>query len=229
MRRLNASWLKENPWMRYSTAKDAIYCACCTSFGKRESKAKTFSLSSPVTDWSNLSNFVKRHLQDDSRHHDFVGQGQGFLDVANSKSKSIASSLSSLHDETVAKNRHILSKIIDVIVLCGNQNLPLRGHTEEKSNFKATLKIISKSDKVLAKHLEIATLVKYTSPEIQNELIEICAEQIFNHLKDLCYKSPFLAIIADETTDKATQTQLSVCTRYLETVDTDVNANEIFH
>lgn len=110
MRRLNASWLKENPWMRYSTAKDAIYCACCTSFGKRESKAKTFSLSSPVTDWSNLSNFVKRHLQDDSPHHDFVGQGQGFLDVANSKSKSIASSLSSLHDETVAKNRHILSK-----------------------------------------------------------------------------------------------------------------------
>ena len=40
MRRLNASWLKENPWMRYSPAKDAMYCAYCTIFGKRESKAK---------------------------------------------------------------------------------------------------------------------------------------------------------------------------------------------
>ena len=47
-------------------------------------------------------------------------------------------------------------------------------------------------------------------------LVELCAD-----------KPPYLAIIADETTDKATQTQLSVCIRYLETVGTDINANEI--
>ena len=58
-------------------------------------------------------------------------------------------------------------------------------------------------------------------------LVELCAEQSFAHLKDLCDKPPYLAIIADETTDKATQTQLSVCIRYLETVGTDINANEI--
>ena len=75
-----------------------------------------------MRDWSNLSHLVKRHLLGDSPHHDCVGQGQAFLDVTLLKSKSIASSLSSLHDETVAKNRHILSKIIDVLVLCGNQD-----------------------------------------------------------------------------------------------------------
>ena len=142
MRRLNASWLKDSPWMRYSTAKDALYSTYCTVFGKRESKAKTFNLCFPVTDWSDLSHLVKGHHLEDSPHHDCVGQGQAFLDVTSLKSKSIAFSLSSLRDETVAKNRHILSKIIDVIVLCGNQNL--------------------------------------------------------------CDKSPFLAIIADETKDKAT-------------------------
>ena len=92
----------------------------------------------------------------------------------------------------------------------------------------ATLKTIAKSDEVLARHLETANLVKYTSPEIQNELIELCAEKMFAHLKDLCDKSSYLAIIANETTDKATQTQLSVSIRYLETVGTDINANEIF-
>ena len=71
-------------------------------------------------------------------------------------------------------------------------------------------------------------MVKYTSPEIQNELIALCAEQIFAYLKDLYNKSSFLAIIGDETTDKATHTQLSVCIRYLETVGTDINANEMF-
>ena len=99
-------------------------------------KQKTFNLTSPVTDWSNMSHLVKRHLLEDSPHHDCFGQGQAFLDVTSLKSKYIASSL---HDETVAKNRHILSKIFDAMVLCGNKNLPLRGHTEEKSNFVATL------------------------------------------------------------------------------------------
>lgn len=95
-------------------------------------KIKSFGLSSPVNDWSNLSHLVKRHLQDDSAHHACVRLGEDFLDVAISKLKSIASSLSSFYQETVTKNRHILSKIIDVIILCGHQNMPLRGHTEEK-------------------------------------------------------------------------------------------------
>ena len=101
----NASWLKENPWMRYSTAKDAMFCAYCTIFEKRESKAKTFNLSSPVTDWSNLFHLVKRQLLEDSPHHDCIGQGQAFLEFTSLKSKSIASSLSSLHDETVAQKQ----------------------------------------------------------------------------------------------------------------------------
>ena len=89
--------------MRYSTDKDVMFSAYCTNFEKQESKSKTFNLSSPVTDWSNLSYLVRRHLLEDSSHHDCVGQGQAFLDVTSLKSKSTASSLSSLHDETVAQ------------------------------------------------------------------------------------------------------------------------------
>ena len=117
-------------------------------------KQKTFNLTSPVTDWSNMSHLVKRHLLEDSPHHDCVEQGQSFLRVTSVKSKSIGSSLSSLHDETVAKNRHILSKIFDAMVLCGNKNLPLHSHTEEKSYFMATLKAIAKAE-VLARHLKL--------------------------------------------------------------------------
>ncbi|XP_063411620.1 zinc finger MYM-type protein 1-like [Mytilus trossulus] len=106
--------------------------------------------------------------------------------------------------------------------------MPLRGHTEEKSNFIATVKTIAKSDEVLAMHLETATLVKYTSPDIQNELIDICADQILDQLKESCSNSPCLAILADETTDKATQTQLSVCFRFTETIDNEVNVRGLF-
>ena len=64
------------------------------------------------------------------------------------------------------------------------------------------------------------TRVKYTSPDIQNELIELCGAdtkvgaEILNQLVDACKRSPCFAIIADECTDKATKEQLSLCLRF---------------
>ncbi|CAC5395408.1 unnamed protein product [Mytilus coruscus] len=53
-------------------------------------------------------------------------------------------------------------------------------------------------------------------------------EQILDQLKESCSNSPFLAILADETTDKATQTQLSVCVRFTESIDNEVIVRELF-
>lgn len=47
--------------------------------------------------------------------------------------------ISSGHKIKVSTNRHVLEKIIEVILLCGRQNIPLRGHVEERSNFIAIL------------------------------------------------------------------------------------------
>lgn len=164
--------------------------------------------------------------------------GLNFCDIANKKRESIASTISSYHQELVCQNRHILFKIIEVIILCGRQNIPLRGHVDQKSNFVSILNTIAKSDDILARHLAESKnpisetpeskTPSYMSPDIQNEIIDLCAKQIRSHLVKSCTNAPFFALLADETTDKSTKVQLSVCVRYIDVSDGNVTANENF-
>lgn len=55
----------------------------------------------------------------------------------------------------------------------------------------------------------------YTSPDIQNEIINIPGNQIRTAIVADCNKSKCFALIFDETIDTSTREQLSVCLRYL--------------
>lgn len=177
----------------------------------------TFSFLSPVTNWSIMSQLIKRHLLEKSKHHDNMRMADDFMKVFQGISPSIASSLSKAHHESIAKNRHVISKVIEVILLCSRQNIPLIGHKEDHSNYHAILHTKAKTDAILAEHLAFSTDVKYTSPEIQNEIINICAKHVLNKLISSYSKAPLFAILADETQDKSIKVQFSVCIRYVET------------
>lgn len=41
------------------------------------------------------------------------------------------------------KNRHVLKQIIETLLLCGKQNIPFRGHIQERSNFMAILSTLA--------------------------------------------------------------------------------------
>jgi hypothetical protein len=143
------------------------------------------------------------------------------LQIETKAKDSILDSLSSSYKDQMGKNRHILSKIIETLVLCGKQNILIRGHTDDRSNFMAILCDKSKKDLVLSEHLANTTAkYKYTSPDIQNELIYLCAKQIKDSIASECSKSPFFAIIADEATDKSTKEQLSMCLRFVNAMST---------
>jgi len=93
----------------------------------------------------------------------------------------------------------MLGAIIDVIVLCGQQKIALRGHSEKNSNFLSLLQFRAKTDPVLASHLQNSdTRAKYTSPRIQNKLIEICGEVLHTALASDCNKAPFYAFLATQ-------------------------------
>lgn len=56
------------------------------------------------------------------------------------------------YDKMVERNSQILKIIIETIILCGNQNMALRGHEEDMGNFIALLKYRSKDNKLLQEH-----------------------------------------------------------------------------
>ena len=192
--------------MRYSVAKDALYCGPCILFG--HGKAKSFSSSSPVNDWKNLSTIVKRHQVGDL-HKTCTVQAEHFVDIRSGKSQSIVRQVSAMSKQIVERNRHVLTQIIDVLILLGRQNIAIRGHTEDKSNFNAILQ--SKNDPIVTDHLR-------NSPEIQNEILSLCSDEIINKIVSDCKKAGVFSVMADECSDCSTREQLSVCVRFVENI-----------
>ena len=99
---------------------------------------------------------------------------------------SIAHRIDIASQELVDNNRAKLRSIVKTVLLCGRQNISLRGHRDssldvEKNphgNFWALLDFrISAGDTVLRDHLaKASTHAKYTSPPIQNEIANILGD-----------------------------------------------------
>jgi hypothetical protein len=52
-----------------------------------------------------------------------------------SKDEPIIYKISEFQKTQVIRNRHILMKTMETLLLCGKQNIAIRGHTPERSNF----------------------------------------------------------------------------------------------
>ena len=76
-------------------------------------------------------------------------------------------------------------EIVKFLILCGQQNSALRGHVEERGNFMAILSAKAEKDPFLARHLA-SSKVKYTSPEVQNELFKIINIQVQHAIVTRC-------------------------------------------
>ena len=133
--------------------------------------------------------------------------------------------------ERVASNRQKLASILKVIVLCGRQNIALRGHrdnitdlekdtlaTENHGNFWALLQFqVDSGDTVLGEHLATASQnAMYTSPGIQNQLIDVVADQIRQKILSRVKKATWFTEIADKVTDNSNKEQLSLVLRYVD-------------
>ncbi|XP_060568090.1 zinc finger MYM-type protein 1-like [Ruditapes philippinarum] len=114
-----------------------------------------------------------------------------------------------------------MALIVDTLMLCGKQNIPIRGHREDadsdrKGNFQALLEFQAKNNPVPKDHLENGDpRTRYTSPKIQNEIIAICGKLISDEIVTECNQSQMFSLIADEATDCATMEQMALCVRYL--------------
>lgn len=202
-------------WLRYSVYADGVYCACCFLFGNNDSGSNKFS-KSPLSDWCNLTKLLVKH-DSSSSHSRHKIAADNFCAVMKGEMKDIECSISSQYNMVVEQNRNILIAIVETILFCGRQNIALRGHNEEFGNFPALLKLQAQNNTLLKTHLESAgSHTKYTSPKIQNELIEIIGKHITEDIVKKCNASEFFGFIADEATDCATIEQMAICVRYVD-------------
>ena len=115
----------------------------------------------------------------------------------------------------MAENRKCLLKIIETLQFLGHQGLALRGkENDENSNFWQLLKLRAKDFPRMKQWLEKKT-EKYTSHNIQNEMLILMAHQIICELSDEV-RSTFFATIYDKYTDVSNKEQLTICLRWVD-------------
>uniref|UniRef100_A0A1X7TQY6 DUF4371 domain-containing protein n=1 Tax=Amphimedon queenslandica TaxID=400682 RepID=A0A1X7TQY6_AMPQE len=144
---------------------------------------------------------------------------------------SISSVLNQTTANQVAHNRLKLASISKTIVLCGRQNISLRGHRDNftdierdtaglhnHGNFMALLNFrLDAGDVVLRDHLSKASrIATYTSSVIQNQLMDILSKQVRQHIIDIVEVAKWFCITADEVTDVSNKEILSLVVWYCE-------------
>ena len=93
-----------------------------------------------TSDWSNISKIIDRHqAASNAGHHSAVARGDAFLRVQGGAQANISQQLNQQIAQRVERNRMVLKSIVEILVLMGRQNIAIRGHTDEESNFNAML------------------------------------------------------------------------------------------
>lgn len=166
----------------------------------------------------------------------FYGRNRAFW-VQEGKMPFISQQFSDIYLNTVELNRQKLRSIIKTVVLCGKQNIALRGHRDDSShigeasgnpgNFQALLNFrVEAGDKVLANHFANAQRnATYRSKTIQNEIIEVLGTYIQDKIVAEINEAGAFSLLADEASDSSNKEQLPLVLRF---VDKEINVREEF-
>ena len=152
-----------------------------------------------------------------------------FLQTRQDLSTNICSLLNTQHAQQQVRTKMGILSIIDIVISLGQRGIPLRGNWSssdkvEDGNFSFFVGWKSQFDTELKDRLKHACPnAKYTSPTIQNKIIELCEASIRE--KILSQVSNYWSLLADETQDCSSSEQVSVCVRY---IDARGDVNEDF-
>lgn len=201
-RLFNQQWFNEYAWISYSPFQDGVYCKYCALFSDSTKIDKL--VKSPLHFWTTATQKFKKHSESESHKRASI-LADNFMKLMTSQQHSIDEQLNAAVASQVSLNRLKLHPIIQTILFCGRQNIPLRGHREGSStinpgNFKALLKFrVDSGDKLLQDHLETGPQnASYTSKTIQNEIISIIGETIQNKILNEVHEgSKVFSVIAD--------------------------------
>ena len=124
------SWFQKFPWLAYSGMFDGALCIPCVFFGRRAG-SNSYKLERlmmcPLVDWSIATRRFNDHECKSEIHQTSLLTMQTFISVMENEIKPISQIQSEALEKQVSKNREKFSSIVKTILLCGRQNIPLKG------------------------------------------------------------------------------------------------------
>lgn len=126
-----------------------------------------------------------------------------------------------LNETVLEKRRFYFKAIISTIFILAKSELPLRGSWDNEENNEAGLfqnffKYYLEKDEYLRQCQEMMPAnATYTSPQIQNEIIQIIANVLREKIVSEINESTYCTLMADGTKDKNGREIISIAFRYL--------------
>ena len=160
-------------------------------------------MSKGFCNWKNATVLFQKHQQSVTHK-----QAVEVMIVLPSSTKDVSELLVKQLAKEKECNRRMLLKIVSSIRYLSRQGMALRGDgNDEDSNFVQLLRLKGEDDPDLLEWLKRKTN-KYTSHEIQNNIIKVMASHVLRNITSSLQKSPFLTLMMDETTDISNKEQV---------------------
>ena len=221
-RSCQASWFQQHPLLEYSVERDSCYCYRCRLFS-RDPSDSAFVNPSGYSDWKHAPGKTgSLYLHANSTTHSSAMVAWQQLKLNRERKTTLAHRMDSLGEQALQLNRHYITIIAEVILLCAHQDIALRGHdesdkSENPGNFKAILQLVANHDDQFQQSYRNAPRnALYTSPDIQNQIAlimsNIVREVICTQVRDAVYFS----LLIDETKDVSKKEQMSIVLRYMQ-------------
>ncbi|GBM30112.1 Zinc finger MYM-type protein 5 [Araneus ventricosus] len=221
-------------WLLYSQSKDKMFCFPCLLFSKAD-KSPFSDFEKGFNDWKHLNPFIHVHETSSTHRHSYVEWKE--LEIPLKAGNSIDADIEKCIQAETEKWRCVLKCIVDVIIHCARNNLPLIGSSDAIGDnncgvFLSTLELISHYNPQLFQHIENIKSKKhvpsYFSPKIQNEVIEILGNKVRSEILSKVKSAKYFSIIFDCTSDTAHIEQMSQIIRYINNKDGEYSVEDSF-
>ena len=158
--------------------------------------------------WKNATTQIQKH-QESKCHREAVE----VVITLPKTTVDIGEQLSLQHAREKDCNCKYFLHILSCIKYLVRQGLAIRGDGDERdSNFFQLLKARGNNDIDFMQWLE-KKKIKYTSHDIQNEIVKLMALYVLRNMSQILQDSPFLTLIMDETTDVSNKEQVVIVMR----------------
>lgn len=207
------SWFDSFSWLHYKASASGVVCFYCEKaehlglFQLSRNREDAF-ITTGFRNWKKALQRFQEHAQ--SRSHQFAVERVAHHHAA----QPVDSQLSTQRDAEQREARCCLEIIFTSIQYLARQGLALRGHTEDEGNFKQLLLLRCTDKPAMQRWLDRKTAL--TSPQAQNEILQLMANTIVKSIADKVAEAKQYAVIVDGTQDASRKEQLAMCLRYVD-------------
>lgn len=210
------------PWLVFDS--NGLWCIYCMLFRDNYGSSNSFC-NVPFTAFNKVygeteHNYLLQH------HNSLEHTKSASLKVEHDKlianpARDIQNVTKKLSQEEANKYIKGIKLVFNSLIFLVKQGMPIRGHDESsksknKGNLLELIDFIATVSPDLSYYMENCNQnAKYTSPEIQNEIITLTSDYISKEIVSRANSSPGYCIIFDETTDRSNISEICLTLKYI--------------